>query len=173
MNRVIENILELSRRKAPAPSRLHLQSVLEEFVTQFRVAELEASNISIEVNPSSTEIRMDSTQLTQVLTNLAQNGLRYSLQETGTLTLRLNGGIDSTTDRPFLNVMDDGPGVAEDHRANLFEPFFTTERTGTGLGLYIAREMCEANQARLSYVQLAGRGACFRITFAHPDRITV
>ncbi len=173
MNRVIENILELSRRKAPAPSRLHLQSVLEEFVAQFRVAELEAAKISIEVDPSSTEIRMDPSQLTQVLTNLAQNGLRYSLQETGALTLSLNGGIDSTTDRPFLNVLDDGPGVAADHRASLFEPFFTTERAGTGLGLYIARETCEANQARLSYVQPAGRGACFRITFAHPDRITV
>ena len=181
MNQVIENILELSRRKAPAPKRLQLQALLEDFVSQFSVAELEDADISVSVSPADTEIRMDRSQFTQVLTNLAQNGLRYSLSHSGKLTLKLEGGVDETTDRPYLNVIDNGPGVEEEHRANLFEPFFTTEHTGTGLGLYIAREMCEANQARLSYVALPDVGpddgpdvgACFRITFSHPDRITV
>ncbi len=173
MNRVIENILELSRRRAPDPTRLQLQSVLEGFVSQFCVAELEQASIEISVTPADTEVRMDRSQLIQVLTNLGQNGLRYSLEHNGTLTLRLQGGIDPTTDRPYLNIIDDGPGVDEENRSTLFEPFFTTEHTGTGLGLYIAREMCEANQARLSYVALPDSGACFRITFAHPDRITV
>lgn len=173
MNRVIENILEMSRRRAPNPTRLVLQDVLEGFVTQFCVAELEDARVEVSVVPVDTEIRMDRSQLIQVLTNLGQNGLRYSLEHKDTLTLRLQGGIDPTTDRPFLNVIDDGPGVEEENRSTLFEPFFTTEHTGTGLGLYIAREMCEANQARLSYVDLPNAGACFRITFAHPDRITV
>jgi len=173
MNSVIENILELSRRKAPDPTRLRLQSVLEGFVSQFCVAELESAEIDIDVSPDETSVRMDRSQLLQVLTNLCQNGLRYSLDHTGKLTLKLQGGIDPTTDRPFLNIIDDGPGVDETNRATLFEPFFTTEHTGTGLGLYIAREMCEANQARLSYVPIPDAGACFRITFAHPDRITV
>jgi len=173
MNRVIENILELSRRRSPEPSRLPLRDVLTEFVSQFCVAELEAAQIDIRVEPVATEIRMDRSQLLQVLTNLCQNGLRYSQQHSNSLTLSLHGGVDATTDRPFLNIVDDGPGVDEASRATLFEPFYTTERAGTGLGLYIAREMCEANQARLSYIPLAERGACFRITFAHPDRITV
>jgi len=173
MNSVIENILELSRRKAPNPTRLQLQSVLDGFISQFCVAELEGANVEIEVSPSETSVRMDRSQFLQILTNLCQNGLRYSLEHSGKLTLRLQGGIDPTTDRPFLNIIDDGPGVKEENRATLFEPFFTTEHTGTGLGLYIAREMCEANQARLSYVDIPGAGACFRITFAHPDRITV
>ena len=51
---------------------------------------------------------------------------------------------------------------------SLFEPFFTTENKGTGLGLYISRELCESNRARLDYVPREGSGACFRITFAHP-----
>ena len=173
MNRVIENILELSRRRSPEPSRLPLRDVLTEFVSQFCVAELDAAQIDIRVEPAATEIRMDRSQLLQVLTNLCQNGLRYSQQHSNTLTLSLHGGVDATTDRPFLNIIDDGPGVDEANRATLFEPFYTTERAGTGLGLYIAREMCEANQARLSYIPIAERGACFRITFAHPDRITV
>lgn len=173
MNRVIENILEMSRRRAPEPTRLPLQDVLTEFKTQFCVAELEQALIDIRVEPASTEIRIDRSQLIQVLTNLAQNGLRYSLEHSNSLSLSLHGGVDATTDRPFLNIIDDGPGVPEANRATLFEPFYTTERAGTGLGLYIAREMCEANQARLSYIPLTDRGACFRITFSHPDRITV
>lgn len=173
MNNVIENILELSRRRAPNPTRLELKPLLEEFVAQFCVAELEEAEIAISMRPVDASVRMDRSQLLQVLTNLAQNGLRYSLEHTGKLSLILQGGIDTTTDRPYLNVLDHGPGVPEENRATLFEPFFTTEHTGTGLGLYIAREMCEANQARLSYVALPDAGACFRITFAHPDRITV
>ena len=173
MNRVIENILELSRRRSPEPSRLPLIDVLTEFKSQFCVAELEHAVIDIYVSPPSTEVRIDRSQLIQVLTNLAQNGLRYSLAHSNSLTLSLHGGVDSTTDRPFLNIIDDGPGVPPENRATLFEPFYTTEQAGTGLGLYIAREMCEANQARLSYIPIAERGACFRVTFAHPDRITV
>jgi len=173
MNAVIENILEMSRRKAPDPRRLNLLEVLESFVEQFCVAELEKAQIAIEVKPAATEVRIDRSQLLQVLTNLGQNGLRYSLEHTGELTLKLQGGIDATTDRPYLNIIDNGPGVSQEHRGTLFDPFFTTAQNGTGLGLYIAREMCEANQARLSYVSLPKAGACFRITFAHPDRITV
>jgi two-component system sensor histidine kinase PilS (NtrC family) len=57
-----------------------------------------------------------------------------------------------------LSVIDDGPGVAPEHRAHLFEPFFTTVATGTGLGLYIAREVCEANEASLEYIESAAGG---------------
>ena len=172
MNRVIENILELSRRRAPDPVRLNLLSLLEDFVTQFLVGDQEDADIEIQVKPATTEVRIDRSQLLQVLTNLVQNGLRYSLQHSGRATVSLQGGIDSATDRPYLNVIDDGPGVDSTHQAKLFDPFFTTEQSGTGLGLYIAREMCEANQARLGYLEAADRGGCFRITFAHPDRIT-
>ena len=110
--------------------------------------------------------------MSQVLTNLAGNGIRYSYEATGKPFVRLEGGIDPRTDRPFLNVIDRGPGVPEDQVANLFEAFHTTERAGTGLGLYISKELCETNQARLSYSRHADGGSCFRIAFAHPDRIT-
>ena len=53
----------------------------------------------------------------------------------------------------------------------MFEPFFTTDKGGTGLGLYLARELCEANQAHLSLVEDDRPGCCFRITFAHPGRM--
>jgi len=172
MNGVIENVLELSRRKPPSPIRLNLKNWLTEFVTEFRQSMPDAVDIRINVQPATTEVRVDPGQLGQALTNLAVNGLRYSKEKTGRATLAIDGGIDQSTDRPYLNVVDDGPGVPDDRVDNLFEPFFTTERTGTGLGLYITRERCEANQARVTYSRDQRGGSCFRITFAHPDRIT-
>lgn len=64
-----------------------------------------------------------------------------------------------------MEIKDDGPGVAPETEQQLFEPFFTTEASGTGLGLYIARELCEANGASLEYVRQKPSGACFRIAF--------
>jgi two-component system, NtrC family, sensor histidine kinase PilS len=172
VNGVIENVLELSRRRPPSPSRLNLAGWLEEFVTQFKHSQPDDAEILIDVTPESTEVRVDPSQLSQALTNLVQNGLRYSVARLGRALVRLEGGVDASTDRPFLNVVDYGPGVEDEMIGNLFEPFFTTEQAGTGLGLYITREICEANQARITYMRHAGGGSCFRISFAHPDRIT-
>jgi two-component system sensor histidine kinase PilS (NtrC family) len=172
MNGVIENVLELSRRRAPVPVRLRLKDWLADFVAQFKQANMDEADIQIDVQPQDTEIRVDPSQLAQALTNLAQNGVRYSLEHSGVAALRLEGGIDAATDRPYLNVIDRGEGVAPDQERHLFEPFFTTDRAGTGLGLYITRELCEANQARVSYARHPTGGSCFRISFAHPDRIT-
>jgi two-component system sensor histidine kinase PilS (NtrC family) len=68
--------------------------------------------------------------------------------------------------RLVLDIIDDGPGVPREAQAHLFEPFFTTEAQGTGLGLYIARELCEGNGARIEYVESPPdqQGAHFRIT---------
>ena len=172
MNGVIENVLELSRRKPPSPTRLNMRAWLADFVTEFKQSMPDPVEIRIDVQQSSAEIRVDPGQLNQALTNLAVNGLRYSREKTGKSTLAIEGGIDPATDRPYINIIDDGPGVPLDRVERLFEPFFTTERTGTGLGLYIARELCEANQARVTYTRDVRGGSCFRITFAHPDRIT-
>lgn len=171
MNGVIENVLEMSRRSPSAPIRLRLKDLLEEFADSFREAVSDAI-IDINVMPEDTEIRVDRSQMSQVLTNLAGNGIRYSYEATGKPFVRLEGGIDPRTDRPYLNVIDHGPGVPDDQVANLFEAFHTTERAGTGLGLYISKELCETNQARLSYSRHVEGGSCFRIAFAHPDRIT-
>ncbi|MEE9254505.1 MAG: HAMP domain-containing sensor histidine kinase [Pseudomonadales bacterium] len=172
MNAVIESVLELSRRKAPSPERLPLKAWLEEFVREFKEANWGHAKIDVEVDPPDAMVRIDPGQLAQVLTNLAQNGLRYSERQTGEATLLLRAGIDHITQRPYLNVIDEGTGVEQDKVQNLFEPFFTTESTGTGLGLYISRELCEANQAQLSYSPVDIGGSCFRITFSHPDRIS-
>ncbi len=65
-----------------------------------------------------------------------------------------------------LDIVDQGPGIAPEHRDQLFEPFFTTSHQGTGLGLYLAKELCEANRARLEARSSATGGACFRVVLA-------
>ena len=171
MNEVIENVLEMSRRKPPLPTKIELENFLEEFAHGFQESVSEAL-IEISVKPADTEVRIDESQLGQALTNLVSNGIRHSREAGEDTFVRLEGGVDQRTERPYLNVIDRGRGVPETLVQNLFEPFFTTASSGTGLGLYISRELCEANQARLTYYPHEDGGSCFRITFAHPDRIT-
>lgn len=171
MNAIVENILQLSRRQRARPQELALKPWLEQFISDFCLTQnISAEHIALDVHPSDTVVRMDPQQLHQVLWNLCHNGMRYSLAQTGTPRLHLSAGITADAHTPFLDVIDVGIGVAPEAVAHLFEPFFTTEATGTGLGLYISRELCESNQARLHYMAIPGGGSCFRITFADPRR---
>ncbi|MBC9252235.1 PAS domain-containing sensor histidine kinase [Pseudomonas alcaligenes] len=173
MNLVIENVLQLSRRRQAEPQLLDLKYWLHRFASEFRssIATLDQS-LHLEAIGSGLQTRMDPHQLTQVLTNLVQNGLRYSAQrhQLGQVWLKLFRDADS--DLPVLEVLDDGPGVPPEQVQHIFEPFYTTDNKGTGLGLYISRELCESNQARLDYKPRDGGGSCFRITFAHPRKLS-
>lgn len=173
MNGVIENVLELSRRRAPEPRRLAMQEWLETFTAQFRETRETPAEIEVEVLDAAATVNIDPSQLGQVLTNLVANGLRYSQKATGRSWVRLEAGIDEISERPYLEIIDEGAGVPEGQRQHLFEPFFTTEESGTGLGLYISRELCEANQIQLGYQALEPTGSCFRLNFPHPQRQTV
>jgi two-component system sensor histidine kinase PilS (NtrC family) len=103
----------------------------------------------------------DRQHLDQVLWNVLRNAWRHARKQAGSVRLIVSPGPMPA--RLVIDVIDDGPGVAVHNQAHLFEPFFTTEPQGTGLGLYIARELCEGNNARLEYVESTG-GGHFRIT---------
>ena len=169
MNQVIENVLQLSRRGNPDPQTVQLSDWLQQFIKDFRALEDAESNIRLQCD-SDGEVTVDCSQLNQVITNLAVNGIRYSLQRTGQPTLLFHLHTHGVTGLPVLDIIDDGPGVAEADTDKLFEPFFTTEAKGSGLGLYISRELCEANQARLDYLRTEQGKSCFRIHFPHADR---
>lgn len=170
MNQVIENILELSRRRSPEPRVVGMRGWLEEFVVRFQEGQELPVELEVAVQPDDARVRIDPRQMDQVLTNLCANAARYSEKATGRRWVRLAGGVDPASERPWLEVLDEGPGVEAAQLEHLFEPFYTTEETGTGLGLYISRELCEANQAQLSYLARQGGGSCFRISFSHPQR---
>ena len=73
--------------------------------------------------------------------------------------------------QPTLDVIDRGPGIPEATATQLFRPFFTTSEHGTGLGLYIARQLCEANQCTLTFEPVPGGGSCFRIIMPPPQAL--
>jgi two-component system sensor histidine kinase PilS (NtrC family) len=168
INSIIENVLQLSRRSPPNPRRLDLTAWLRDFVEQYKQGAASDVQINIHTLPD-IEITADPDQLEQVLTNLLDNGLRYSQKSTGIAS----ADIVVTTDRqrfPQLDIIDEGPGIDPRDQEKVFEPFFTTENKGNGLGLYISRELCEINQARLHYLRTEHGKSCFRISFSHPDR---
>lgn len=171
MNAIVENVLSVSRRQPSYPETLDLHEWLNRFRNEYLESTAAMVRIDMELSENDLEVRFDPQQLYQVISNLVMNGLRYSTKEDGMPHIRIITGEQELNDQPYLDVVDDGPGIAATHVEHLFEPFYTTEPTGTGLGLYLSREICEANQARLDYLP-GDTGACFRITFAHPDRLS-
>ncbi|PAU89714.1 PAS domain-containing sensor histidine kinase [Pseudomonas sp. WN033] len=171
MNRVIETVLELSRRRPSEPQLINLADWVRQCADDFRDAHPGTDQLECQIQKDVIQTRMDPSQLSQVLGNLLDNALRYSGPPGTARTIWLRLYCHPETELPVLEVIDHGPGIAEEHLSHIFEPFYTTERTGTGLGLYISRELCESNQARLEYQRLEPRGSCMRITFAHPKRL--
>ncbi len=170
MNRIIENILQLSRRQKSRAEHLNLHHWLLAFIKELQQQYAEPLEIQHTLPATDLWIRFDPEQLYQVIFNLCSNGLRYS-RRCGSNRLWIETGV-LESDQPYLQLTDAGPGIDEEQSMRLFEPFYTTEPQGTGLGLYIARELCQANLARLDYMPDL-RGCSFRITFAHPDRISL
>ncbi len=115
------------------------------------------------------EVRVDPSHLHQILWNLCENAFRYSVRgEDDRIEVRI--GRLAGSNRPFLEVLDRGPGIDSTISDRIFEPFFTSRASGTGLGLFIARELAQCNRALLVFEPRTGGGSVFRIVFADPQR---
>jgi two-component system sensor histidine kinase PilS (NtrC family) len=162
INRIVEDVMQLNRRDRAQPETFDLAVFLPVFVDEFNQAERVASGVLQLKAETSRMVTFDRGHFRQVMWNLCRNALHYGRQLPRSLTLTT--GEDRG--RVLLDVLDDGTGVTAEHQSRLFEPFFTTAEQGTGLGLYIARELCEANGAWLEYHDRGAEpGACFRIIF--------
>lgn len=170
VNQIVENVLQLSRRHRPQPEKISLQEWLKRFVQHYHQSHTGDSHIDIHGDSAEILINVDASQMEQVMTNLCDNALRHSAQATGKASVVLRAYLDPSLGTPCLDIVDDGKGIAAENIPRIFEPFFTTESQGTGLGLYIAREICEANQAQLTYKRNAEGKSCFQISFSHPDK---
>jgi two-component system sensor histidine kinase PilS (NtrC family) len=167
---IIENVLQLSRRESSKAERFPLKPWLQDFASEFsRTLELQEGELAVTDVADDLEVRMDPTHLRQVLWNLCDNAVKYA-SETGGILVELQAGQMQRTGRPFLEVLDQGHGVDPATIDKIFEPFFTDRSGGTGLGLYISRELCELNRATLVYQPRTSGGSIFRIVFADPDR---
>lgn len=165
VNGIIHDVLDLSRRGSGEIARFSLASFLDDICDQWALRGYDDSQIHHNRSPG-IEIRFDRNQLAQVVDNLIGNGFKHGGEQCQ-ITLRY--GCHSLTGLPWLKIEDNGPGISNDAEQFLFEPFFTTAKDGNGLGLYLCRELCQANQATLD-VEHGQSGATFVITFAHPHR---
>ena len=168
---IINNVLQLSRRDTTRPERLELNAWLTEFLAEFRqTSEVDERAIHLLTTPGDLDVRVDPSHLYQLLWNLCENALKYGRRDDNVDAVELHTGRISTTERPFLEIMDRGPGIAMADSERIFEPFFTGSKGGTGLGLFIARELAQCNRAALIYEPRAGGGSIFRVVFADPQR---
>jgi two-component system sensor histidine kinase PilS (NtrC family) len=167
---IIENVQRLSRREPPQQERLQLGPWVEEFHEEFcETMQWPRARLLVKSNGREVEARVDPNQLRQIIWNLCENAIKHAVGSDQDQAIELQYGRMSGTARPYLEVSDRGGGVAEEHVERIFEPFYTGGR-GTGLGLFLARELSQANGATLLYEPRGGGGSTFRLVFSDPRR---
>ncbi|MDH5358183.1 MAG: HAMP domain-containing histidine kinase, partial [Gammaproteobacteria bacterium] len=164
VNSIIETILHMSRRKTTEAAVVMLATWMEKFVDEFcEYKQIERNEINLHVTAPLAKVFIDSEQLHQVVWNLMENAWHFSdpLQALPRVEIKLSLQDNAVV----IDVIDNGPGVSDSALQQLFEPFYSQRKGGTGLGLYLARELCQANGARLNYISSKQEPCCFRIHF--------
>ncbi|WP_104657307.1 ATP-binding protein [Ralstonia insidiosa] len=160
LDQVVADVLMLSRRPRGERVRVQLAQVLPEVVERWRAEALRRAGEATEINPNllrlavdlDKPVMFDPAQLQQVVGNMLDNALRYCRRVPGSILLAAYA-LDET--HAELVIWNDGPEVPTEQQRSLFEPFFTNDAQGTGLGLYMARELCSANDAQIRYGAIA------------------
>lgn len=170
VSEIVENVLQLSRRENSRPELIYLEGWVRDFAAEFS-STLELHEGQVTVVPSEeVEVRMDPGHLRQIVWNLCENAVKYA-SSNGGIAVEIGFGRLAGSRRPYLEVMDSGPGIPEELREQVFEPFATGRQGGIGLGLFISRELAECNRAALIHEPRQDRaGSIFRIVFADPAR---
>jgi two-component system sensor histidine kinase PilS (NtrC family) len=167
---IIENVQRLSRHEPARLERLPLGAWVEEFHEEFcETMQWPRTRLAVSGTNPQVEVRVDPDQLRQIVWNLCENALKHAVGDDPGQGVEIRYGRMSGSARPFLEVADRGRGVAPEHAERIFEPFYSGGR-GTGLGLFLARELAQANSATLLYEARSGGGSIFRLVFADPRR---
>lgn len=179
LNGVVENVLQISRQQRGTPENIHIKNWLAQFKDEFCTSHrMDAQKMNINIKPESTTVLFDSSHLHQVFWNLCSNAINHSGLEINDLIIKLQGGITEDSSQPYVDIIDNGQGIDEIVEPQIFEPFFTTSTKGSGLGLYITKEVVENNRAKIMHITPPEGGNCFRIYFmrapnkeiTHPDK---
>ncbi|HET6592995.1 MAG TPA: HAMP domain-containing sensor histidine kinase, partial [Xanthomonadales bacterium] len=167
MNGIVENILQLSRREQSRPELLPLHIFLPEFANEFETSQTNrALEFQTAIDTEETYVLYDKSQLSQCLWKLLDNAVDHASRDKANPAVRLALRRDPEAGFCIITVADNGPGITKAQLSKIFEPFYTTRKEGSGLGLYIARQLCEANQAELTVDSEPGEGAYFHIRLA-------
>jgi two-component system sensor histidine kinase PilS (NtrC family) len=158
MNAIIEDVLQLSRSPQPTQETIDLVNWLSNYLeTLIRSNDGYQNQFELSIDSKLNTALFDIGHLTQILNNLCANALKYGYTLDKKICIQLNEDLGL----PCINVIDFGNGIPDKIMHHLFEPFVTSSHSGTGLGLYISKDLAEINQARLSYHTLENQQGCF------------
>ena len=167
MNGIVENILQLSRREQSQPEVVPLHYFLPEFAMEFETTKVNHSlEFTTSFDTDEAYVLYDKSQLHQCLWKLLDNAADHAARNNMTPEVRLRLKTDPDSGFCVITISDNGPGIKPEQISQIFEPFYSTRKEGSGLGLYIARQLCEANQAELTVDSEPGDGAQFHIRMA-------
>lgn len=161
---IIDNVMEVSRREPPRQEHIDLSLWLRSFCHSYREQHPQPYQLTIVPSEASAKVLFDPRHLERVMTNLIDNGLRHALNDVGEAVVRLVLEQDAAGGQMHIDVIDAGHGVPESSLTRLFEPFFTTSQSGSGLGLYLCKELCELNGAELIYRRSSAGESTFRVS---------
>jgi two-component system sensor histidine kinase PilS (NtrC family) len=162
IDRIVGEVLQLNRRDRQQPETIPLGEFMRALTDEIVQAEsIPNGGLAIDINEDLL-VMFDRGHLNQIAWNLVRNAWQHCQKRPGSIRIAARAGYMG--DAVIFELADDGPGVPLELRAQVFEPFFTTRPGGTGLGLYIARELADANGAALELLPQSP-GAVFRITF--------
>jgi two-component system sensor histidine kinase PilS (NtrC family) len=159
VNRIIEDILQLSRREPSKREKINLNVWIDIYLKNFiQTSGNDGDHFKMKAKENELWVHIDSGHLKQILDNLCLNALKYRHPSAGKIIIELC----FLKKLPCIRVIDHGLKISPETVSHLFEPFFTTSSTGTGLGLYISKELAELNQAKLSYAWVDSKN-CFTL----------
>ncbi len=171
LDKIIHNVLQLSRQQASMPESIDLEIWLLTFKNDFcNSINIDTSQIEIKINTKQKSVLFDSSHLYQVINNLCSNAINHNNKDNTLAHIQLIYDYDKDLNQPFLDIMDNGPGIDPRLAQQIFDPFFTTSSKGSGLGLYISKEIIEINRAKIRYIENNETGSCFRIYFLSANR---
>lgn len=163
MNGIVENILQLSRQEHSRPEPVELNHFLRQLAEEFKTTQTAQSlDFNLLMETGKTLVVFDRSQLHQCLWKLLDNTVHHaSVKRPPRAELSMRK--DERAGYCVITIEDNGPGIPKSHIGEIFEPFYTTRKEGSGLGLYVARQLCEANQAELTVDSTPGVGTSFHI----------
>ena len=169
MNKIIKNVLQITKNQKSLPEKINLN----EYLLSFRKNFIGVNNCHITINLSKkpTHILFDKSHLEQVLIILCENTMQHGRNEvSGEADINLY--VTKHADKISLRFCDTGPGISGQNIKNIFDPFFTTQTTGNGMGLYLARDICQINHSSLEVLE-TDEGACFVIHFNQQEEVSI
>jgi PAS domain S-box-containing protein len=158
LNRIVGDLLDFARPAPPAPEAQSLEEALDGAVAAAVAGSNGAVRVERAIEPGLPPVSMDGHQIRQAFLNVAANAVQAMLRG-GTLTVR------ARREGPWVRVdlEDEGPGIPPEVRRRVFQPFFTTKPSGTGLGLAVVKRIVEAHRGEVAFENLPGKGTRFTI----------